>query len=144
MSAESPEVRSVRIDEIVVGGRLRTYREEAAASLAESIARLGLLQPIAVLEVDGGYRLVAGRHRLEACRKLGWSEVRAAIATSDELDAQLAEIDENLFRAELTVLERGEHLVRRDQILKATGRRAPGHRPRKGGTNPPFSTTAGL
>lgn len=38
-------------------------------------------------------------------------------------DLELAEIDENLRRCELTVLEQGELLLRRDEILRAKGER---------------------
>jgi hypothetical protein len=40
------------------------------------------------------------------------------------LDAELAEIDENLTTKVLTVLERGEHLVRRTELLPEMGLRA--------------------
>jgi ParB-like chromosome segregation protein Spo0J len=80
---------------------------------------IGLLNPISVAQADGAYRLVAGRHRLEAHRRLGRETIRAVVLDLDELRCELAEIDENLIRAELTVLERGEHLARRKEIYEA-------------------------
>lgn len=84
--------------------------------LAESIRTIGLLNPITLTE---DLRLVAGYHRLEACKRLGWSEIDATIITVNELDAELAEIDENLIRNELTDLERAEALARRKEIYEA-------------------------
>lgn len=55
---------------------------------------------------------------------MGWQTIPARIAPLDELRAELAEIDENLVRNELTVLEQGEHLARRNEILIALGERA--------------------
>jgi len=45
----------------------RTPKAEAVLAMAESVAAVGLLQPLAV---DRVRRLVAGLHRLEACRVL--------------------------------------------------------------------------
>lgn len=81
--------------------------------LAESIEQVGLLNPITV--TDWGV-LVAGLHRLEACKKLGWTEIPCNVIREDE--AELAEIDENLIRNELTTMERGELLARRKVIYE--------------------------
>ena len=43
-------------------------------------------------------------------------EIPAHVVTLDEIEAELAEIDENLIRNELTVLQRGEQLVRRKEL----------------------------
>lgn len=108
------DVVRVPISEIVVGERKRSLGD--VTPLAESIAELGLLQPIVITE---DRRLVAGMHRLEACRKLGWQEIDARIVQADDMRAELAEIDENLVRNELTALERAEQLARRKAIYEA-------------------------
>lgn len=111
----------VAVDDVAVGPRKRPLDGARVAALAGSMAEVGLLQPIVVTDAMG---LVAGRHRLEAARRLGWRTIPARVAPLDELRAELAEIDENLVRNELTVLEQGEHLARRNEILTALGERA--------------------
>lgn len=83
--------------------------------LADSIRELGLLNPITVTT---DYRLIAGYHRYLACKSLGWNDIPANVVTLDNLRAELAEIDENLQRQELTVLERAEQLARRKNIYE--------------------------
>ena len=61
-----------------------------------------------------GYWLVAGHHRLEAARKLKWEAIAAIIFDGMDADeAELAEIDENLIRAELSPIERALHVTSR-------------------------------
>ena len=114
--------RKVPLERIIVGERLRQFRESQVDTLTESIAELGLLTPISVYEnpLDGAFNLVAGLHRLEACRKLGWPEIDVILVDRlDEYERILWEIDENLVRAELSEGERAEHLLRRKQIFDA-------------------------
>lgn len=66
-----------------------------------------------------GFVLIAGHHRLEACRSLGLVEIEASVVEMTELDRQLWEIDENLCRVDLTELERAEHLARRKDVYEA-------------------------
>jgi ParB-like chromosome segregation protein Spo0J len=108
----TPEVRSIPIDSIrIPAPRLRSLGDVEA--LRESISSAGLLQPIIL---DGGLTLVCGLHRLEACRQLGWDEIPAMIERMDGPAAELAEIDENLCRRELSVLERAEHIAKRKRL----------------------------
>lgn len=107
----------MKVNEIIVSSaRKRQLVAEKVQELAESIKELGLLQPIVVTKDK---KLIAGFHRLEACKLLGWQEINCIIREYDELEAELAEIDENLIRAELSDLERAEHLKRRKEIYEA-------------------------
>lgn len=84
--------------------------------LAASIAEIGLLQPIVVTP---DFRLISGRHRLAAAKKLRWKTIPVIVRDLKRLDRELAEIDENLIRNELSVLERAEHMLRRKAIYEA-------------------------
>lgn len=117
----------IRLDEVVVNDRMRALNSEKVAQIAHSISEIGLLNPITVKSVNNHYELVAGLHRLEAFKILKRETIPAQIFDGNDLDAELAEIDENLRRNELTVLEQGEHLLRRNEILEARGERAAGY-----------------
>jgi hypothetical protein len=64
--------------------------------------------------------LVGGWHRLEAVRKLGHDSIEAKVLDGVDADAALlAEIDENLIRAELSPAERKLHIARRKELYDA-------------------------
>jgi hypothetical protein len=116
----------VRLDQVFVGLRLRDLNEDQVVRLIESIAMVGLLNPITVCAqtiVDitnpvTGYRLIAGAHRVEACRRLGMTEIAATIVDLPELKRQLAEIDENLAGPTLTKAERALFTKRRKELYE--------------------------
>jgi ParB family transcriptional regulator, chromosome partitioning protein len=118
----APRSNMVPIASIQVGARLRPLSEDHVERLRKSIAQIGLQQPISVAEATPGeepaFQLIAGHHRLEACKRSGFAKVPAIVVTLDDDARRLWEIDENLFRAPLTELERGEHLVERKQIYE--------------------------
>jgi N6-adenosine-specific RNA methylase IME4 len=101
---------------IEVGERLRLARPDAVAELARSMAEVGLLNPITVTP---SLHLVAGNHRLQAARLLGWDSIAVNVVDIDDNATRLAEIDENLVRNELSALERAEHLAQRKSIYEA-------------------------
>jgi N6-adenosine-specific RNA methylase IME4 len=95
-------------------------RPEAVDQLAESIAARGLLQPIVVRPLDSRrFELVAGRHRLAAVVHLKEPSIRAVVLNGLDADsALLAEIDENLVRADLSPAERAIHLAERKRLYE--------------------------
>lgn len=108
--------QDVHVVRVNIGQRRRTVDRQKVKGLAESIAEIGLLNPITVREVGDEFMLVAGRHRLEAAKLLDWSKIPAVIVELDDVDRMLAEIDENLIRNDLSDLERSEHLAERKRL----------------------------
>lgn len=143
------ETEKIGVADVWVGDRLRPVNPEQVSDLVKSIQQLGGLRtPITVRIIaemvgDDGVvtesvpALVAGRHRLEAARQLGWSEIDAIIIGGDERDARLWEIAENLHRAELTVLERSEHVAEwirlTEEKVAQLGPPSGGHQPAEAG-----------
>lgn len=81
------------------------FDEEALTELVNSIASIGLLQPVVVRPAGTGYELVAGERRLRASGLAGLTVIPAIIRQTDD-DALLRDaLLENLHRANLNPLE---------------------------------------
>ncbi len=105
----------LNIDKIKINEGRRELSEFGIDKLAESIAVVGMLNPISI---DESYTLIAGYHRLMAAKKLGWTEIECNICKLEGLQAELAEIDENLVRTVLTTTERNDLLLHRKEIYE--------------------------
>ncbi len=103
----------VKISDIKINSGRREAAPEAVQELARNIAAVGLLNPITL---DQNYTLIAGLHRLEAAKLLGWTEIECTATGMNGLQAELAEIDENIVRAALSRQELGEQFLRRKEI----------------------------
>ena len=86
----------------------RRFDPEALGTLAESIRRHGLLQPLVVRRAGQGYELIAGERRLRAARQAGLDEVPVVIREADPPQRLELALIENLQREELTPLEEAE------------------------------------
>lgn len=105
----------IKIDEIKINVGRRESNADNVHELAKSIAEIGLLNPITVTADN---ILIAGRHRLEAAKMLGWTEIECTVCEVDGLLAELAEIDENMVRTNLSPIEFGDLLLKRKQIYE--------------------------
>jgi ParB family chromosome partitioning protein len=124
------QVLKVPIERIDVPDEWRHVQGPKVASLAESIERQGLLQPIGVWPRDGGrYRLTFGRHRLMAVERLGWTTIDArALEFARDEQRQLATDAENVYRSELEPAEQIVALKRlRDAYVRANPETAASH-----------------
>lgn len=105
----------IPIFQIKVNNGRRSADPEDVQKLADSISKVGLLNPVTV---DQDYTLIAGLHRLEATKRLGWTEIECTVSGLDGLQAELAEIDENFVRANLSPVDYGNLLLRRKEIYE--------------------------
>lgn len=86
----------------------RTFEAESLAELMQSIAQVGLVQPLTVRMADDRYELVAGERRLRACRMLGMREVPCIVQELTEQSSHFMALVENVQRRELHFLEEAE------------------------------------
>ena len=83
----------------------KNFSDEAIAALADSIREHGMLQPILVRPISGGYQIVAGERRWRAARMLGLDEVPVNIRELSDLETMQIAIIENLQRENLNPVE---------------------------------------
>ena len=106
----------MKISDIKINSGRRDTQQRNVEELARSIAAVGLMNPVTVTQDN---TLIAGLHRLEAAKLLGWTEIECVVSTADGLQAELAEIDENFVRAGLSHRELGDLLLRRKELYEA-------------------------
>ena len=104
-------VHQVLVAEIQPSPRNPRHRLEGIDELAASIAEHQLLQPVVVRRRGrSGYELIAGHRRLEAVKKLGWTEIPAVVRDETSAKAYILTLVENLQREDLTPREEAEAL----------------------------------
>ena len=106
----------IAIGEIKIDPGRRDASVSGIDELVRSISEVGLLNPVTV---DPDHTLIAGLHRLEAAKRLGWTEIECTVRGLEGLQAELAEIDENVVRTALSTIEYGELLERRKEIYES-------------------------
>lgn len=86
----------------------KEFDEDALEELADSIRQHGVLQPLLVRVVDGGYQLIAGERRWRASQRAQLETVPCRVMTMDDRGACEAAIEENLKRSDLNPLEKAK------------------------------------
>ncbi len=80
---------------------------EDMAKIVESIDKVGTITPLLARPLpDGGYELISGHRRLEACRKLGLKNVPVIIREMTDDEAVIAMVDANLQREHILPSEK--------------------------------------
>jgi len=91
----------------VPSDRILPTTPERIEAMKETLRKDGfLIAPILIRLADhNSYRVVVGATRLEAAKALGWTHIRAAIVTGTRDELALAEVSENIGRANLSAAE---------------------------------------
>lgn len=109
----------IPVDEIDASGGLRPLDMAWVEGLAGLMKRDGQRRPIEIYKSGAGYRMIAGRHRLAAAVALGWTTIDADILDGAALDRRASEVSENLFRLNLSPLDRAAFVAEQIAIEKA-------------------------
>ncbi|HEX7005423.1 MAG TPA: ParB/RepB/Spo0J family partition protein [Trueperaceae bacterium] len=83
----------------------KVFDPAAIAELSASIAEKGVLQPLLVRPVEGGYEIVAGERRYRAAKEAGLEAVPVVVRELDDQAALEIAIVENLQREDLNPVE---------------------------------------
>ena len=109
----------------------RTHMDERSlAELAQSIRSQGLLQPVMVRRLDGGYELVAGERRWRAAQMAGLQQIPAIVREVPDEAALVMALSENVQREDLNPMEEAaavqrlidEFSMTHEQAADAVGR----------------------
>jgi ParB family chromosome partitioning protein len=117
-------IEHLDIERVFVRQDARKIDEAAVRGLVDSIREVGIINPLRVRQArrmvkgveDDAYEVTTGAHRLRAARKLAMTTVPCIVIDDDDLHAELAMIDENLCRADLSPAERAKQTARRKAI----------------------------
>ena len=110
------------------------FDEQALQSLADSIARYGLIQPITVRPLPSGYyQIIAGERRWRAARLAGLTEVPVRMMEADDRTTAELALVENLQREDLNPIEEAkgyqllieEYGFTQEEAAKSVGKSRP-------------------
>jgi ParB family chromosome partitioning protein len=82
-----------------------TFDDELLNELAESIGKLGIIQPITVRSHNGAFQLISGERRLRAAKIAGLKKIPAYVRTADDQGMLELALVENIQREDLDALE---------------------------------------
>ena len=110
------------------------FDEASLGELAESIREYGMIQPITVRPLEGGYyQIIAGERRWRAARMAGLKEVPVRVIEADERLATELALVENLQREDLSPIEEAQgyktlmevYGMTQDEAAKRVGKSRP-------------------
>lgn len=86
----------------------KQFQENELADLSASIKAQGIIQPLILRRIEGGYELVAGERRLRAAKLAGYQEVPCVIKNLTETQVLEMSLVENIQRENLNPMEEAD------------------------------------
>jgi len=83
----------------------RAIEAEALDQLASSIQEVGIVQPVIVRPVEGGYELIAGERRWRAAQKAGFTVIPAIVRQASDVESLELALVENVVRQQLNPVD---------------------------------------
>jgi ParB family transcriptional regulator, chromosome partitioning protein len=83
----------------------KIFKEKDLQELADSIRENGVIQPLIVIEKDGGFEIIAGERRFRASKMAGLVKVPVLVKRATKKDILVMSIIENVQRSDLNCVE---------------------------------------
>lgn len=112
----------------------KNFDPEELQTLADSISKYGVIQPLTVRALENGYyQIIAGERRWRAARMAGLDEIPAVIIESDDQTTAELALIENLQRTDLNPVEEAqgfkrlldEYNLTQEEIAASVGKSRP-------------------
>lgn len=96
---------------------------EDMAKIIESIGKVGMITSLLARPLPvGGYELISGHRRLEACRKLGFKNIPVIVREMTDDEAVIAMVDANLHREHILPSEKAFAYKMKLEAMKHQGK----------------------
>ena len=132
---DTPAERRVPLSEIRPNPRQprRFFDEQKIAELADSVRDQGILQPLVVRKVAGGYELILGERRFRAAQRAEMEHVPVIVKEASDAESLEMALVENIQREELTPIEEAlayrqlmeEFDLTQEQVARRVGKSRP-------------------
>ena len=132
---DTPAERRVPLSEIRPNPRQprQFFDEQKIAELADSVRDQGILQPLVVRKVAGGYELILGERRFRAAQRAEMEHVPVIVKEASDAESLEMALVENIQREELTPIEEAlayrqlmeEFDLTQEQVARRVGKSRP-------------------
>lgn len=97
--------------------------DEAMREMMESVRRYGVLVPVLVRPVDGGWQMVSGHRRKAAAELAGVAEIPCIVREMSDDEAIIVMVDANLQREKILPSEKAFAYKMKLEAMKSQGKR---------------------
>ncbi len=119
-------VREIMVNELYEfkNHPFKPVKKEKLDELVQSIKENGVLVPgIARIRPQGGYEIIAGHNRVEACKIAGISTIPMFIRNISDDEAVIAMVDSNIQREDILPSERAKAYKMKYEAIKHQGKK---------------------
>lgn len=125
LDAKKPKVEEISIDKLIPFKEhpFKVVEDEEMEQLKESIRESGVLVPALARPIEGGYELISGHRRMDACSLLGMETMPVIVRDLTDEEAVIAMVDSNLQREHILPSEKAFAYKMKMEAMKRQGKR---------------------
>ena len=125
LDAKKPKVEEIPLDKLIPFKEhpFKVVEDDEMEQLKESIRESGVLIPALARPIEGGYELISGHRRMDACDSLGMTTMPVIVRNLTDEEAIIAMVDSNLQREHILPSEKAfAYKMKMDALKKTPGR----------------------